>query len=79
MYGKICNVDKILVVLHSHNYILYLFITDFRIAYAATTTISSAMHILPYNDLLFYMILIFHNFSKHNIISLKMVQKHQNM
>jgi hypothetical protein len=41
---------------------------DFWIAYAATATFyKQYRYVLPYNDLLLYIILIFHNFSKHNI------------
>ena len=33
--------------------------------HAATTTFLSTIHVLPYNDLLLYVNLIFYNFSKH--------------
>ena len=55
-----------LIILHVHNYTLYQFITGFRIANTAITTILSTVQILPYKDLLLYIILIFCNFS--NII-----------
>jgi hypothetical protein len=48
-----------------NNNVKYLHLAEFWISYTATTGVLSTIQILPYYDIRFYIILIFHNFSKH--------------
>ena len=65
------NSYNFVITLHIHYRLLNCICSQYYILPTA--------HILPQNDLLFCIILIFYNFSKQYQIPLKMVQKQRNM